>query len=1065
MRHITPEQGLSQSYVNCIFQDAQGFMWFGTQDGLNKYDGKKITVYNSDPDDPESLSGNTIVQIIQDKQGRLWIGTENGLNIYTPQTNKFKRFKRDEKQKNSLSNNSINSLCLSPDNLIWVSTDNGLNEINPATFEVKSYFIDSSRKQETNKNQILRAVNGIKSSDLIVIVKGGIYNFDKLNKSFNLISDSSLVDIASAAYDGQGKIYVNISSSGIKVFNIKSMEIKDISSIFDLSQIPDKKKFQILSAYKTSKGISYLGTDRLGLIVLDTIPNKITIINAEGASVALLNNKVQSVFCNVSNQIWLGTELGVDQLRTEGVKFNTFTNKDFEEGAMKSNQVTAILEDDGKFFFGTSNGGLAVLDQRTAKGIILPKGINYGSQNGVLSLLKDKNGHYWIGTWGDGLVELDLKANTFKQFNATNSFLHGSSITSLAEHGNCIWIGSFEDGLYKIDKTDQSFAKYTVNNGLSSNSIYCTEFDSDHKLWIGTNGGGVNIYDLNSNQIEVMKHDEAIKNSLSSNVVNCIFHDPQNIIWIGTENGLNRFDPVSRMFTRYYVKDGLPNNYIYSILPGNIGSLWISTNKGISRFNTAIENVEGAAFTNYGPKDGLQGEEFNQGAYYKGKDGSIFFGGLNGVSVINPNKIVSSGHMPSVYITSYKRFSKEVSLDTAISFKRLIEVKYNQNAFAFEFSAPDFDDPSRNKYSWKMEGLENADEDWSAPTTRNFAEYPQLNPGEYTFRVRAANSDGKWNEIGTYIHIVVNSPWYKTTAAYIGFSIIIVLGAWGYSQFQTRRVAKQKRVLERMVEKRTLQLAEKNRDITSSIEYARKIQDAILPPLTEIYYAFSECFILYKPRDIVSGDFYWFYEKGAKKIIAIVDCTGHGVPGAFMSMIGHNLLNQIVIENEITSAAEILNQLHLGVKNALKQEQAMTESKDGMDISLCVFDRQEEEIEYAGAYRPLYIVNPSDGGKIKKIVGDKFPVGGSHFGAERSFTCNKIPYVKGQLIYMFTDGFADQFGGPSEKKFMIKRFDEMLLTNKALPLHDQAKTLENTFDDWKKSLEQVDDVLVLGIKL
>lgn len=1062
VRHITAKQGLTQSTVNCVFQDSRGFMWFGTQDGLNRYDGNKITVYNNDVENPNSLAGNFITNIIEDKQKRLWIGTRNnGISIYFPQTQKFKRLVYAEGSKNGLSDNSIYGLYYDSDNMIWAATGRGLSSIDPGTLEVKNYFIDPSDRADTKTNEILLVVESSANKELWVVTSLGVFRFNKRSGVFTSVQmpDNLQTSIFKVAFDNNHRVYINTRSSGLKVLDINTGSILDNSSI-QLMELFYKSRdaLQITCAYRNEDGVSYLGTDKNGVMVLDEKRNELKTINSDGGSGGLLSNNIQCVYFDVSGYMWVGSDLGVDFLQSGKLKFKTITGLDFEKGAVESNDIMSVLVDDNKLFLGTSNIGLIVIDKTTGKAIPLPKDIVYGSQGGALSLLKDKEGYYWIGTWGGGLVKLDLKRKAFKQFKASNSFLSGQNITCLTERNNSIWIGSYEDGLFKIDKTDETFSKFTMNNGLSSNSIYYVGFDQDSKLWIGTNGGGLDIFDLKTNKIQVYKHDESDKNSVSSNIINCVYLDKNKIAWIATDNGLNKFDIAGNSFTRYYKKDGLPNNYIYSILPDNNGNLWMSTNSGLSKFNPNIENVEGSAFTNYGPDDGLQGEEFNQGAYYKAKDGELFFGGLNGLSAFYPDQLTSSSHIPPVYITSYKRFNKEAVVDTSISFKRHIEVSYKENSFAFEFTALDFDDPTRNKYSWKMEGLQN---DWTPPTNRNIAEYPELSPGEYVFRVKASNSDGVWNNEGTNIYITVRPPWYKTSWAYTSFVLTGLFGAWGYRL----RVARQKRVLERMVEQRTVQLAEKNRDITSSIEYARKIQDAILPPLNDIFRAFPESFVLYKPRDIVSGDFYWFHEKGNKKVIAAVDCTGHGVPGAFMSMIGHNLLNQIVIENGITEPAEILNQLHKGVQAALKQGQVGVESKDGMDVSLCVFDTQKNELQYAGAYRTLYLLSDSIPEVIQKINGDKFPIGGSHFGQERSFSQHSITLNKGDMLYMFTDGFADQFGGENGKKFMVKRFAEMLIRQWKLPLKQQHEMLEAAFSAWKGKNEQVDDVLVIGIKV
>lgn len=1067
-RHVTGKEGLTQSTVMSVFKDSRGFVWFGTQDGLNRYDGAKIKAYTSDQDNAQTLAGNSITAILEDNEKRLWIGSRNsGISIYVPQTDRFIRLVHSEKDKNSISDNSINHLLLGRNNTIWVSTLKGLNSVDPKTLQVKRYQIHSTDNPEKQVDEILLVAESVRSKKLWVVSSKGLYVFDENKGEFKLfeIPGVARTRIVSANFDGSKWIYINTQRNSVKAMDVETGEIEDqpaaLSALMKMYHTASEP-IQVICSYRTPENKSYLGTDRKGVFVFNEKTNDVQVINADNGE-DLLSNKVQSMYVDSAGTIWVGSDLGVDFFQPGKLKFKTITEKDFEKDILKSDDIMSILVDKNKLFLGTSDKGLSVINQKTGKVIDLPKGINYGSQQGVLSLLKDKDGFYWIGTWGGGLVKLDLDKNSFEQFTSSNSFLAGQNITCLGEHNNTIWIGSLDGGLYKYDKSDLTFSKFTTNNGLSSNKIYYLCFDKKQKLWIGTVDGGLNILDVKTNKIEVFRHDDANKNSLSSNTVNCIFIDEKaNVAWIATDNGLNKFDLSTHAITRYFKKDGLPNNYIYSILADNNNNLWMSTNEGLTKFNPQVENTEGAAFTNYTPDDGLQGEEFNQGAFYKASDGEMFFGGLNGLSFFYPDKLTSSSHISPLFITSYKRFNKEVEMDTAISFKRHIEVSYKENSFAFEFTALDFGDPSRMRYSWKMEGLKN--NDWTPPSNRNIADYPELSPGEYVFRVKASNSDGVWNEKGAYLYITVRPPWYATKAAYTLFVLIIVLGAWGYSQFRTARVAVQKKALERMVQQRTVQLAEKNRDITSSIEYARKIQDAILPPLGDIYKAFPDSFVLYKPRDIVSGDFYWFYEKGDKKIIAVVDCTGHGVPGAFMSMIGHNLLNQIVIGNGVIAANEILNNLHKGVLTALKQGNAGVESKDGMDIALCVFDKGKKEVQYAAAYRPLYIISASESGKVTKLSGDKFPIGGSHFGIERSFTLHTLPLKEQDFYYMFTDGFADQFGGASGKKFMMKQFSKLLEEIWQLPAATQQERLFEAFSKWKGENDQVDDVLVVGIK-
>ena len=298
---------------------------------------------------------------------------------------------------------------------------------------------------------------------------------------------------------------------------------------------------------------------------------------------------------------------------------------------------------------------------------------------------------------------------------------------------------------------------------------------------------------------------------------------------MATAIGLNKIEGGNGKISRFYQKDGLANDNIYGILEDKKGNLWLSTNKGISRFSPAAENVNGSAFKNYEGIDGLQEGEFLQGAFFMDpENGEMFFGGNDGFNSFFPDQISENNHLPPVHISSFKRFGKEVALDTSILDKKFIELSYRDNFFSFEFVSLDFTLPGKNLYSYKMEGV---DEDWSAPSTIRYASYTNLEGGDYVFRVRASNNDGVWNEAGTVINIKVVPPIYKTKTFYAVCVIFLLLGIYGFTKWRTSAIELEKRVLEDKVAERTAELAQKNRDITSSIEYAKRIQEAILPEI------------------------------------------------------------------------------------------------------------------------------------------------------------------------------------------------------------------------------------------
>ena len=375
----------------------------------------------------------------------------------------------------------------------------------------------------------------------------------------------------------------------------------------------------------------------------------------------------------------------------------------------------------------------------------------------------------------------------------------------------------------------------------------------------------------------------------------------------------------------------------------------------------------------------------------------------------------------------------------------------------FEFVALSYKFPEKNKYQYMLVGFDN---DWSEPSTERVKEYTNLEGGTYTFKVRACNSDGVWNNEGTTMQLIVTPIFYKTPWFIITTLLSIVLLVYGYIKWSTYQVQQKNKELEIAVEDRTKELADKNRDVTASIEYAKRIQDAILPDKTALFKALPHSFILYKPKDIVSGDFYWYAITPQCTIIAAVDCTGHGVPGAFMSMIGNNLLNQIINENHQYEPATILDQLNEGLRYALKNGRYDAETTDGMDVCICAI--RGTQVTYAGAYRPLfYIENQA----LKKIDGDKFPIGGSKYIEDKKYTQHELQLSVGDCIYLFSDGYGDQFGGDKGKKFSLKRMQDLFVEIATHPAKLQKMMVENAFIDWKHTNEQVDDVLIIGVKL
>ncbi len=505
----------------------------------------------------------------------------------------------------------------------------------------------------------------------------------------------------------------------------------------------------------------------------------------------------------------------------------------------------------------------------------------------------------------------------------------------------------------------------------------------------------------------------------------------------------------------------MPNGTIYELIQDKNGNLWMSTNRGLAFLDTK-QNI----ITAYNTEDGIQGLEFNNGASHIAPWGEIYFGGINGVTIINPSEQKLNNFLPNVVFTTLEKIDahgNKIALN--ITDEKNIELNYNDHSIIFSFAALEFTKPRKNSFKYFLEGVTN---NWVFIGNKNILEIGALSPGKYKLYIIGSNNDNIWNEDPTVISIIVKPPFYKTIYAYIFYALVFSSIVFYYVRSRTRKLKaanealREKQLAALEIARQKEELSVKNKNITDSINYAKRIQEALLPSEFLFRKLLSDSFILYKPRDIVSGDFYWITEKESKIFIAVVDCTGHGVPGAFMSIIGHDLLRNITREQNIENPGEILNLLNLGVSDTFSKQTTDYEIKDGMDISLLVIDRANKQLQYAGAFNPMYIIRNK---QLTEIKGNRFAIGKIEGNEHKKFDLHLFDYENNDVIYLFSDGYADQIGGPLQKKFKFRRFQHLLLSIHSLSLQKQKDFLDETFNNWKGELEQVDDILILGIRL
>jgi len=1043
-KHITSEEGLSTNFVKCISQDQLGFMWFGTQDGLNKYDGYQMKVFKNDPTNPNSISCSDVTALKDVRANLMLVGTREGLNFFDPVTEKFSMLQKVEVRLNS----HINAIYKMDENNSLIGTEGGLFMLNFLDKTIKnSYF-----KIEEKVN--VKTIEKVNDEVYIGTINKGLWKLNKSNKLEKVqfivpdYLDVPLANLESITHIGSygGKMYLGTYGFGIYKVD-RQFEIESKISFAKQSEASNYIKDFVIRDNKIFSATSW------GVVVYNLLNENVDFYTKQETSLALNSNPCNCIFSDRENNFWIGTDLG-------GVNISFFRSQKFPNSTHNfETNFTNIYAFSEEKKGSVMLGGVKTFHQLNLEtGAVVPhnKSIEDGT---VLSIAKESENIYWLGTWGSGLMRYD-KA-TKKSQSILNSGLGGTILCLKMESEN-VYAGTVGDGLFKVNLKTSETTQFTDKDGLPGMSINTIFKDSKGNVWLGLSDRGLvkmDGFDKNG-KLKILKtySNKGKSGEIASNMVLGINEDKGGNIWAATSTGLSKL-LANGSFYNFYSKDGLSNTYLYSILKDSVNNFWMSSNAGIIRFNPMHAEKE-ITFKNYSIKDGLVNTEYNSGAAFVSESGVMYFGGAKGFNAFRPSAIKDNLHAPEAYVIGYKRGGNDVEVDSLITYKKQLTLSWSENYFQFELAAMDYSDPGKNKFKYKLEGYDN---DWSAPSNVRYVSYTQLPGGEYTFKVKAANNDGIWNDKPFEIKIIVVPPFWKTKTFY---AIIIIFGIaliYFYTQYRTKAIKEKNKVLENKVAERTKELEEKNRDIMGSITYAKRIQEAILPSKETIYKKLKKVFILYQPKDIVSGDFYWFAEENGSKIFAVVDCTGHGVPGAFMSMIGHNLLHQIVLEKGITDPGEILNNLHKGVQEALRQGHNEISTNDGMDVSIIAINDTKKEIKWAGANRPLVMVNKD--GELSKLDGNKFPIGGAQYDVNRSFTTHAVNPATAAMAYMFSDGYADQFGGEKGKKFMVKRFHELLGGIHLKSAEEQRTELKKHFEDWRANHEQVDDVLIVGIEI
>jgi ligand-binding sensor domain-containing protein/serine phosphatase RsbU (regulator of sigma subunit) len=1019
------EQGLGSSKVYSIIQDRNDLIWLGTESGVSRFDGVQFRNFSS----ADGLAGSGVKTLEEDSLGRIWMGHLNGgLTIFDGSRFMKPRFR-------DITIDSDITEIKQFEGYLWLSTArNG---------SVRTDFPDPGDSILTGKQY--RGGEGLSpqvtsscidsNKDLFFITDVGIKKYNKVKDTFETFRPDSLTKFFWTTFmfqDSRGNYWYGTHNGGLYKFEKASGRMK----FFDIRDG--------LARQTTS----YITEDYRGRIWTGSWGGGITVFDGDKMTVYSKSNGLEasSIECifedKEKNMIIADKYSGISIFK--GDHFVTWS----DEKLLPDKNVFAIEETpDGNYWFGT-NAGISVFNPLSSD----PYKVTFytDEKNSIGSKMRflksDSKGNIWIGTEDRGVIRYDMKTGRFVFDIRLNDYFHNNNIITALEidRSDRIWIGNM-DRLVVWDQENEQAKVYSQNDGLAGSWISALYCDSNGNMWIGSETSpkmGLTKYLASSGKFELIETGEGF-------VPRTIVETHEGTIWVGTTSGLLA---VRDNKVVYYLNEhnGLLSNNISLLIPQGNEYLFIGTNYGLNRFSFADSTI--ALFTK---RNGFPGIETKPNATLKDSRGNLWFGTANGITMLDPAKMPPVCKVPMTHISGMTvKYSPREMVDE-------LKLSYKENSIVFDFYSVCLINPDAIRYKFMLKG---ADEAWSPPSRMNMKDYSALSPGHYTFMVSASNGYGYWNEIPTEYSFTIKPPFYQTPWFITACTLLVAAGVVLTVKVRERNLRHEKKILEQKVAERTAEVVqkseeieEKNRDITASIRYAERIQRAMLPGED----TFPDTFVLYMPKDIVSGDFYWMHDNGHYQFIAACDCTGHGVPGAFMSIIGYNSLSKVVREYGITRPGPILDQLNNEIVNALMQRHEET-IKDGMDMALIAFDYRNFTLEYAGAYNPLYVVRE---GELTSYKADRFPIGMSSQHVKKSFQTQQVDIKPGDMIYMCSDGYADQFGSASAKKFKSGNVKKLLCEIWNLPVNEQKEKLQKVILDWKGNYPQIDDIMFIGTRI
>ncbi len=1087
-KNYSLQEGLSRSGVYYILQDNKGFLWIGTEGGgISKFDGHEFTNYSS----KDGLQSDHIRVIFEDENGVLWFGTDNGLSFF--EYGDIKTLTTE----NGLSDNFIRSITQDNKGNLWVGSNKGISIIDPSEKEISS-------KLKVNFNLPHKKVRSLlaDSSKVWIGTDAGLCKIENGHLSVFNQKDGLANNLVLSIYiDSKSQLWIGTNEGLSKYSNgtFESWTEKDGLINNRIRTICEDASGHMW--FGTKKGISILYNNEFINLDIDN---------------GLSNERIRCIQKDRFGDIWIGTYFG-GIMRFNYRDFIGFSTKN----GLPSNQIFSISENEkGELIIGSFDGAsLLKTESELLHSQPDIKNIHELSKQSINTIYKGNQGTFLYGT-NSGLVITNVGKTIIID---EGSGLVGRSVRAIFQKDTIYYVGT-ELGLNEI-KFNHTFDNFKVkaitkNDGLAGNIVSFIDEDKEGQIWIGFLDGQISI--LVNDQLINPKLDKGIK------LFSSIAFDHFGNSWLGT-NGLGLYQSQYNHQTKtlsvkqYSLNEGLSSNAIFSLLFHD-EKLWVAHEKGIDliSFNdsTSVNKIN-----HFGLENGFLGLQNNMNASYVDSKGNLWFGTVNGLYCLSDNAEKLSHHARQSinYIQSVKINNQTVDwaesdycqgIEGIFDLPVDLELPYNINTISFDFVGLNFVVPKKVKFSWRLKGFESG---FRSLVNQSNCDYTNLEPGKYTFQLKSTNENGEIIEELEEFSFIIKKPFWQTWGFRI-FAILVVVGLliW-YLDFRTKQLLTKQKKLEDTIATRTEEivyqnkeleqknaeieiqhdeLADKNKEITDSILYSRRIQRSLLPSFEKMKSAFIDHFVLYTPKDIVSGDFYWVAEpvkgKNKKVYFAVADCTGHGVPGAMVSLICTRALNSSLLEHKLRKPKDILEKTNAIVLDAFTDQETGAIIKDGMDIALGLLDysvdKNSAQFSFSGAHNSAWIILPDtfdqltvDGNtfesnlegedhKLYILSGTKQPIG--DFDKRVPFPQQTCHLPKGARIYLYTDGYADQFGGKSAediaaggKKFKYKPLKNLILSIQNLPLSQQQSILTDEFNTWKQDLEQVDDVCIMCVEV